>query len=398
MSEQLIDLSPDLRRLRNEGYEVEVRGSYLLVSHVPYVDQNKKVLYGILVSDLDLAGNRTAKPRTHVIHFIGAHPCNRDGRVISPITHASERKQLMEGLVVEHSFSNKPKEGYPDYYEKVTRYIEIISAPAKSIDEKATATTFRVIPSTANDSVFYYLDTNSSRGEIEAISAKLKGLRIGIIGLGGTGSYVLDLVAKTPVAEIHLFDVDPFAQHNAFRSPGAPTLQQLELPQPKVAYFSDIYGRMRQHIVPHEELIHAENVHELEQLDFVFICVDDGPARAVIVDFLESREKSFIDVGMGIQVCDGKLLGSVRVTASTPSNREHFGKVVSFQEARNDDYHTNIQIAELNMLNAALAVLKWKKLCGFYQDFEEEHHTVYSINDNLLLGEYARPSIRETDA
>ena len=52
-----------------------------------------------------------------------------------------------------------------------------------------------------------------------------------------------------------------------------------------------------------------------------------------------------------------------------------------------DEYSTNIQIADLNMLNAALAVIKWKKLCGFYQDLEREHNCTYSINVNQLLSE-----------
>ena len=72
---------------------------------------------------------------------------------------------------------------------------------------------------------FNYIDTASSRAEIDVVTAKLAKLkRIAIVGLGGTGSYVLDLVAKTPVWEIHLYDGDAFLQHNAFRSPGAPTL------------------------------------------------------------------------------------------------------------------------------------------------------------------------------
>ena len=55
-------------------------------------------------------------------------------------------------------------------------------------------------------------------------------------------------------------------------------------------------------------------------------------------------------------------------------------------EAENE-YNTNIQIADLNALNATLAVIKWKKLFGFYQDFEQEHHSTYSINVNMLLSE-----------
>jgi tRNA A37 threonylcarbamoyladenosine dehydratase len=46
----------------------------------------------------------------------------------------------------------------------------------------------------------------ASRAGITAISARLSMFRIAIVGLGGTGSYVLDLVAKSAVREIHLFD------------------------------------------------------------------------------------------------------------------------------------------------------------------------------------------------
>jgi len=42
----------------------------------------------------------------------------------------------------------------------------------------------------------------------------------------------LDFIAKTPVREIRIIDGDEFLQHNAFRAPGAPTLDELrELPK-----------------------------------------------------------------------------------------------------------------------------------------------------------------------
>ena len=78
-----------------------------------------------------------------------------------------------------------------------------------------------------------------------AISAKLAPLRIAIVGLGGTGSYVLDLVAKTSVREIHLFDDDLFLQHNAFRAPGAASLDDLRRQLTKVQYLHDLYSKMR---------------------------------------------------------------------------------------------------------------------------------------------------------
>ena len=36
------------------------------------------------------------------------------------------------------------------------------------------------------------------------------------------------------------------------------------------------------------------------------------------------------------------------------------------------EYERNAQLAELNALNAALAVIKWKKIRGVYNDLERE--------------------------
>ena len=39
------------------------------------------------------------------------------------------------------------------------------------------------------------------------------------------------------------------------------------------------------------------------------------------------------------------------------------------------------------MLNAALAVVKFKKLCGFYADLEKEHYSLFNVDGNHLLNE-----------
>ena len=35
----------------------------------------------------------------------------------------------------------------------------------------------------------------------------------------------------------------------------------------------------------------------------------------------------------------------------------------------------------------ALAVIKWKKLFGFYLDLDDEHHCTYTLDGNMLLNE-----------
>src|SRR5437016_46394 len=120
MSYRPINRSPDLKRLRDEGYDLAIRSGFLLVKDIPY--QN----------------------------------------------------------------------------------------PAQESDPAVSAQTFPAIAAEPEDdeTVFNYIDTASSRAEIDLVTKRLAVRKLAIVGLGGTGSYVLDLIAKTPAKEIHLFEGD----------------------------------------------------------------------------------------------------------------------------------------------------------------------------------------------
>lgn len=77
----------------------------------------------------------------------------------------------------------------------------------------------------------------------------------------------------------------------------------------------------------------------------------------------------------------------MRVTVGTPEKYDHIPKRIGFSSMEDDEYATNIQIADLNALNALLAVVKWKKLCGFYQDLKQEHNSTFTINTGQLIHE-----------
>jgi hypothetical protein len=389
MSQQLISRNADLKRLRDEGYDIEVKSGYLAVKRVPYVNSKKEIHCGTLVSELSLNGDITTAPTTHVVHFAGEYPCDRNGAPIEKIRNQSQPQTLGAGLAIEHSFSSKPTGGYKDHHEKMTTYVCILSNQARSIDESVTATPFPAIQSEPDDSVFEYLDTATSRAGIGALNIKLQADRIGIVGLGGTGSYILDLVAKTPVREIHLFDGDQFSQHNAFRAPGAASLQDLRDAPKKVNYLRTQYSRMHRGIIAHDGFVDESNIAQLHGMTFVFLCLDDGEAKRPIVAKLEAIGIPFIDVGMGLQCVDEKLYGIVRVTASTAAKREHVREKhrIPFTAGGTNEYTTNIQIADLNALNAALAVIKWKKVREFYGDLEKEHFSTYTIDGNTLINE-----------
>ncbi len=271
----------------------------------------------------------------------------------------------------------------------MTTYVAIISSPAQSLAPKVTPRIFPVFEASEEESVFKYIDTASSRAGINAVTRKLEPGKAGIVGVGGTGAYVLDLVAKTLVKEILLYDGDVFSQHNAFRSPGAPSVDELTQKPLKVQYFRELYSKMRRGIVAHDCHIQASNVDQLREMDFVFLCLDAGGNKRLIVERLEEWGKPFIDVGMGVQLVDESLLGVLRITTSTNEKRDHVGLKgrIPFSEAGNNEYSQNIQIADLNALNASLAVIKWKKLHGFYKDLEKEYYTTYTVDGNNIINE-----------
>ncbi len=52
-----------------------------------------------------------------------------------------------------------------------------------------------------------------------------------------------------------------------------------------------------------------------------------------------------------------------------------------------DFYRTNIQIAELNALNASLAIIRYKQLRGFYFEELSNLHLLFGIGDLKITGE-----------
>ena len=90
---------------------------------------------------------------------------------------------------------------------------------------------------------------------------------------------------------------------------------------------------------------------------------------------------------MGLTVQDGALGGLVRATTCTPSYHDHIASRIPFSDGEDNEYSRNIQIADMNALNAALAVIKWKKLWGFYIDLGHEHNTTYQVSTNAVTNE-----------
>lgn len=398
MSATLTSLNPDLAQLEAEGYRLRiVRGvsNHLIVEGVPAVNCRREIVFGNVYTPLEIdATGKVSRPlANHQCWWIGCEaPCDQTGQIMEDLIANPGPEDKGDGITTRVGMSRKLKSGnsqipYPDYYKKLTTYIALIWSPAAHIDPTCTPKVDKPVAAVveAQATVFHYPDMATTRAGIGAATAKLLVDKIAIIGLGGTGSYVLDLVAKTPVSEIHLFDGDDFELHNAFRAPGAPAKEDLTKHK-KVDWFGAIYDRMRIGIVRHPYHVRVEQLAEIRGMRFVFLAIDDPTAKKVIVDFLVMERIPFIDVGMDLSLDrDVSLRGQVRVTVGTPAVKEHIEQVISFADGPENDVYRNIQVADLNMLNAALAVIRWKKWLGFYGDDANEYHSLYNVQTGSLI-------------
>ena len=94
------------------------------------------------------------------------------------------------------------------------------------------------------------------------------------------------------------------------------------------------------------------------------MCVNKGSSRATIFDLLIAKGIPFIDVGMGLDRKRGPINGMVRLTYYSKENAQALRDrgLADMSDQPDDIYRTNIQISEINALNACLAVIRFKQL------------------------------------
>lgn len=389
MSTEPLARNADMARLLDDGYDVVIQQGHLIVRHIPYVTTTRTIAYGFLTYPVTVSGDTIVSGTDHRIWLGAETPCDEHGRPLS-IAHP-DAHQVTTTQTADFMLSSKPgPHGYPDEYSKVVTYARIISQHAQALDPAATATPGAAWQETADESRFQYRDTASSRAGLAAINTRFHGHRVAIVGLGGTGSYIADQIAKTEVDSLLLIDGDTFDNHNAFRAPGAPTLEELRNRPTKADYFAAIYGRMHRHVTAASVYLDADNIDSiLADVTFVFLASDDPHSKTPIVAWLEDHDLPFIDVGMGVDEVDGHLTGLLRVTTSVPGHRDHVHRrnLIPTAAPHLDDYGRNIQTADLNSLNAVLAVISFKQHIDYYASMTPAGLTTYSVFAHQMANE-----------
>lgn len=390
MSRKLVSRNDDLRRLLEKGYAMGFDTNHLIVRDISYLDAALNLKWGAIVSKLVHIDSEVVRAEDHQVYFAGEMPHGLDRQPIPNFGGGAFRLPLSPAnsdVVVQRSFSNKPKTGgvfgaYADHFEKIESYVAQISGPAmERYGEPANPLTHQARLESTPDPIFKFADTLSSRANIVDLREKFKNEVVAIIGVGGTGSYLLDLLVKTPIPEIRIFDRDDFHVHNAYRAPGK--LEEHELGKSKVDVCLGRYEGFRHGLTGHKLHVGSDTATALDGVTFAFVSVDKGSSRSEIFDLLIEKKIPFIDVGMGLKRKADPLTGMLRVT---------YYPVERAQEIRSKDYaemsdppenlyRTNIQIGELNALNACLAVVKYKQIRGFYGNDEAQDNYLFDVSD-----------------
>jgi molybdopterin/thiamine biosynthesis adenylyltransferase len=374
-----------LEDLLSRRYSLSVSNGHLIVNDVWYIDEADELMRGRLAAPLTLAEeSKVGTPRNHQMFWSGSAPRYVD-RAPIPLGARGVANVTIGGTTFPWHLSNKdPGEKFVTYTALVEHYVALISGPAEQ-KFGVTSRTGATYDVPGETSPFKVQDTFSALAEITDLNALLTNDRIAIIGLGGTGAFLLDFMVKTPVHSIDAYDFDVFEVHNGFRSPGEVPFDLFG--QPKTALYQHKYEAFRHRLHFHRRRVGTGDDALFADTTFAFICIDDGESRAEICAMLRALKVPFIDVGMGVEKESGRLDGLIRTTLFTEHTSDRAIADVPL-DARGEQgaYRVFVQIAELNAINAAVAVLRYKQMRGFYADDAGYYNSLFSIGSSRMAG------------
>ncbi len=222
-------------------------------------------------------------------------------------------------------------------------------------------------------------NTFEARSGVRSMQDRIRHQRIVIIGLGGTGAYLLDLLVKTPVAQIHLYDFDDMEWHNFLRAPGAPTSDEINSQKQarlsKVSYYSTKYAPLRDGVVSHAAqvtdpaaLVEFLSTHSI---DFAFVSIDqrresDSPRQDAVYDALSKAEVPFIDSGVSITIENERVRGAVTTSGYLGGSVEWKQAIPNARMGGDAIGYRNVQLPEVNALAASLSVMEWRRRTDQY--------------------------------
>jgi molybdopterin/thiamine biosynthesis adenylyltransferase len=132
---------------------------------------------------------------------------------------------------------------------------------------------------------------------------RIASVKIGIVGLGGIGSFVVQMLAYLGVQNFVLIDDDIVEESNLNRLVGA-SIEDIKNRIPKV----DVAKRMINFINPAARVMKLfKNLRSEEAIDslcqipeIIFACVDNDSSRLILTELAAAYDKTLVDAGTEI--------------------------------------------------------------------------------------------------
>lgn len=360
------------------GFAVEVDPDVVRAVGVPCLLQNGNVGRCTVEKSYDPVSGRPDKRLGDAVHAVRiridsteAHDSlayNADGTPIGNWVRGD--RSTWADISIRKGSENRPEDD-PSAQDVIYRYVKHIVGAVAVSDGSSLA------PSVASN-LFKIPNTFEARSGIGPVQDRIRHTRIAVIGAGGTGAHILDLLAKTPV-EIHLLDSDDLDWHNFMRAPGAPTTDEIEAqhsePLRKVAYYHAKYSSLRDGI--HAHTIRVDSPLQFAEflaahpIDFAFVCIDqlpdsDSPRQDAVYEALSEAGIPFVDSGVSITVNGDTVSGAITTSFYAAGSME-WKDAIPNARARGDlPGYRNVQLPEVNAMAASLAVMEWRRRTGQY--------------------------------
>ena len=354
------------------GFTVRVESSVVQAVGVPCLLKDGAVGACTIEKSFDPASGRPTKREGRALHAVRiTTEQEQDGLVYhadrTPIgNYLDGDKKTWSDISIRKGSQGSPEEDR-SASDVVHRYAKQIVGAAWAVGRSGAA-------SPAIPDPFKIPNTFEARAGIAPVQDRIRGQSIAIIGMGGTGGYVLDLVAKTPVRGIHLLDSDYVEWHNLMRAPGAPTAGEIESLHNgrllKVDYYYSKYESLREGIYPHALRVDSKSAFDAflsaHHIDYAFVCIDqltdgDSSRQDAVYCVLSEAGVPFIDSGVSITLEDSTVRGAVTTGAYEAGSVAWKGAIPNARVEGNAPGYNNVQLPEVNALAAALAVMEWRR-------------------------------------
>ena len=220
-----------------------------------------------------------------------------------------------------------------------------------------------------------------SHEEVEWLDL-VRGDKIALLGLGGVGSWIADLLIKADVSELHAWDADLIEDKNILRMPGAVNPEWIG--KPKATWLEETYRQIHPRVYGHPEKVSEQNVNKiLTDTTFGFVAVDNDEGREIACDALAEAGVPFVDVGLSLDWRYGQVTASVRVITAYP-HHETWRKAIPKVGRSGQQLYGRLELPDISAMAAGWAVQSWRKLRGQMAQTEAHECMVYRAEGSTI--------------